>query len=406
MATNYARASYTEVYDVCTRAGTPTMIGIHTPTSSRPLALMSGLWTQFKKVRYSGCKVSMVPASTLPADPLQLSTDASQLDSIDPRDMLNPVLFRGYIGESLGYFLDNALGTVVTGYTRSPYSSMDVSTASSSSANANFKSWYYQNLISREWKKTSVQSGFSKSGLHPRIWSLGVDHPLLPVQISEASALAYGPTVDTWPQPPMSAIQNSANSNISTSQANSVYVGTTLPSTVDEATTPTDTGEYQPKSPTFRTIKSVPLGWQDTITNNSIVPTNNYGGGSKNITTGDVHYTNIGKHFMALIVLPPSEKTIFYFRMVVKHYYEFKNFRYAFVNQPGAGSAGNRTYPVTPVSAQSALAIPMEWTVGYPEFSSKDVGVYNTDTGDYAVTETGTLDVLNGEADFITDSVS
>ena len=42
----------------------------------------------------------MVPAATLPADPLQVSYEAGE-PTIDPRDMLNPILHKPYHGEAL-----------------------------------------------------------------------------------------------------------------------------------------------------------------------------------------------------------------------------------------------------------------------------------------------------------------
>ncbi len=113
MATNYAKASYSEIYDFGTKSGQCTIMGIHTPSveagvvnRATPYQMLSGFFKQFRKFKYSGCKVTLVPAAQLPADPLQVSFEAGQ-PTIDPRDLLNPILFHGCHGESLAQALNS-----------------------------------------------------------------------------------------------------------------------------------------------------------------------------------------------------------------------------------------------------------------------------------------------------------
>ena len=105
MATNFATASYQEVVDLHTESKTVSVIGIHTPNTSTPVKMLGGFWKQFRKVRYLGCSLSLVPAARLPADPLQVSIGAGE-PTIDPRDMLNPILFHGCHGDDMGAILD------------------------------------------------------------------------------------------------------------------------------------------------------------------------------------------------------------------------------------------------------------------------------------------------------------
>lgn len=116
LATNYASASYQEILDVNTVKGNVTVIGIHTPTGSTPVRRLSGFFTQFRKFKYRGCIVQVVPAATLPADPLQVGFEAGE-NTIDMRDMLNPILFMVpmvNLYRLLGIiFLSTLIGTMV-----------------------------------------------------------------------------------------------------------------------------------------------------------------------------------------------------------------------------------------------------------------------------------------------------
>ena len=80
------------------RAMLPSLVFI--PPGNTPVRRLSGFFSQFRKFRYKGCSVQVVPAATLPADPLQVGFEAGE-NQIDMRDMLNPILFHGTHGESL-----------------------------------------------------------------------------------------------------------------------------------------------------------------------------------------------------------------------------------------------------------------------------------------------------------------
>ena len=62
---------------------------------------------QFRRYKYLGANIALVPAQTLPLDPLQVSYDAGD-QLADPRDILNPILHKHYSGERtlLDLFLD------------------------------------------------------------------------------------------------------------------------------------------------------------------------------------------------------------------------------------------------------------------------------------------------------------
>lgn len=93
-------ASISEMYDLSTTVNQGTVLKIHTPIGNNVKRHLLGFFLQYKKFRYIGAKVTLVPASTLPADPLQLSYEAGE-PTIDPRDMVNPILWRHYHGEAM-----------------------------------------------------------------------------------------------------------------------------------------------------------------------------------------------------------------------------------------------------------------------------------------------------------------
>ena len=110
-ATNFARASYQEVYDIMTKDGKVSIFGFHTPTGAAPYRMLSGFFRQFRKYRYAGMSASLIPAAQLPADPLQISYAAGTENYIDPRDLQNPILFHGAHGENLGAALNRIYTT-------------------------------------------------------------------------------------------------------------------------------------------------------------------------------------------------------------------------------------------------------------------------------------------------------
>lgn len=62
-STNFAKASYQEIYDVNTVSNKVSIIGIHTPVGAKPRQMLSGFFTQFRKYKYLGCSVVGTPPS-------------------------------------------------------------------------------------------------------------------------------------------------------------------------------------------------------------------------------------------------------------------------------------------------------------------------------------------------------
>lgn len=182
MVTNYIKgASYKEIYDLHNDSESTSILTIHSPITNLPRQMLGGFFKQYRRFKYRGCLVKLRPASTLPADPEQISYEAGE-PGIDPRDMLNPILARGYCGDSLGTFLNmwNMPGVQRVG--RSPSvgdpveidlsdgfsgSSLDRASFSTNARQGDtrslyFDKLYYQSLSDPGFHKIKMQRGYKR----------------------------------------------------------------------------------------------------------------------------------------------------------------------------------------------------------------------------------------------------
>lgn len=339
MATNFATASYQEVVDLHTESKTVSVIGIHTPCTSTPVKMLGGFWKQFRKVRYLGCSLSLVPAARLPADPLQVSIAAGE-PTIDPRDMLNPIMFHGCHGDDMGGILDTLYSGEVSGTSditrkQSDSAVMDVF-SENQVGNDYVDALYYRSLTDRTWAKAHPQVGFRKSGLRPLVHQIVANRPFS--QFSpDARYGSLGPLV-------------SEDGPKSTGQIGTHTVGTGYEQSIGVLTSPglpeTNTVENETNFTigrdgisgyAFATSGLRPLGWQDTQT--SLMTTSGYvseplnGNAQQDAQkiadtwTKVVVPNTIPKFYMGMILLPPAYKTEQWFRLQINHNFAFKGFR-------------------------------------------------------------------------------
>lgn len=289
MATNYARASYQEVYDLGTRQGKVSVVGIHTPTGSQPRVMLNGFFAQFRKFKYSGCKVTLVPASTLPADPLQVSFEAGE-NTVDMRDMLNPILFHGTHGDTLS----GALNVIFKDQAHTFSGESATDDEISFTLDPNLENSYYAALTDRTWKKYNVQSTAQLPSMRPLVWKTATNHPLVPtVQKNYGEVGADGETIGRVFVPELTMTE--------------YYT--------DEA--------YHNMQ--FMSTGVTSLGWLPT---SQFFPVGS--SGTPNINTGSP--TVLPKVFMGVLLFPPSYLQELYFRMVITHYFEFRDFKGASLN--------------------------------------------------------------------------
>lgn len=296
MATNYVTASYQEVYDLSNQSGQVSVLGIRTPSPGVPYKMLRGFFSQFRKFRYYGCEVRVQPASMLPADPLQIGLEAGE--TIDPRDMLNPILFHGCHGDDLNY----ALNMIYQGgqYTPVPNSSideMDVELGDSfyrgaAYGNVDMEDVYYSCLSDVGWKKFGVQQPF-RLRLRPLVHQVVMNKvftPTDPVNGRSRGQLEIDDSTGDFD------IRGSSYEYVGVTQGDEVSAVRSLPQ--------------------MFTNRLTSMGWLDC--RRSMISS------SSNISTEN--YVSIPKTFMGIILLPPSYRQEMYMRIVIVHRFGFKDF--------------------------------------------------------------------------------
>lgn len=282
MATNIVSASYQEIIDISTKLNELSVVGIHTPTGYAPRSMLDGFWRQFKKFRYLGCSIRMVPSASLPADLAGVSLDPNEA-GIDPREPVNPILFHGCHGESLS----KALNVVYQNGT------FDLSGTSFDVENINFadlnmiERMYYSALSDNSFRKFMPQQGVSIKRLYPLVWTLASNQQISPNGTFYANGL-------------MSTDEN----GVSTPE---FRLGEVFDGTLGGDGSFATNGRYVQQF----TNKTARLGW---------IPTKGFG------DDGQLLPNTMPKVFMGVLLFPPSYKTIQYFRMVITHHFQFAGF--------------------------------------------------------------------------------
>lgn len=105
------------------------------------------LFNVYKYFKLGRVSVKLLPASTLPVDPLGLSYGSTDPQTVDPRDQMNPGLVRITNGEDI-------------------YSSMTGLTDDQQSQ------IYTNTMLDPRWSKFMLQRGFSRSAI-PLYWTVG-----------------------------------------------------------------------------------------------------------------------------------------------------------------------------------------------------------------------------------------
>lgn len=308
MATRFVKCSYQEVVDLHTESDKVTAIGIHTPTGDTPRKMFKGYFDQYKRYKYYGASIKFVPAARLPAD-LEGVSYAANEPGVDPRDLMNPILVHGCHGNDMGTILNKLYGdnneisdsadrldSIISGITQDDpfYDAME--------------RLYYKALTDTTWKKANVQRGFKKTNLRPLVYSLAVNHQIMPgFGLSEDGELVLDGGLPT----------NEYNGSGTSSDA-------------------TISNPVSNENIKFFTPRLMRLGWMDTrqtITNATAIEDVNLSDPSAIATAihqglvNQVRYSELEKLFMLMILLPPAYKTEVHFRCIISHHFGFKDFR-------------------------------------------------------------------------------
>lgn len=341
-STNYVTATYQEIYDINTSTDEISIIGIHTPTGSKPRALLDGFFKQFRKFSYLGCNAIGTFAAGLPVDIMALNPESGQAN-VDPRDVLNPILSRGCHGDNIS----NALNSIYNGAFTNEGSSMGLDTHGGSTIPAGSVTWeqmYYRMLQDPSFRKYRMGTGFKLTGLHPMVYNVASNHQIIPTtEHSDIGQLA----------------QSGANDPVAFSKVTRGQVSTGSGSS----------GLVYPQLVTNRLTR---LGWMDTkqVINGNL---------NNNAAPGN---SVLPRLFMALLVLPKAYRCSNAMRIVLSHKFAFREFN-------------------TSLTLDGADEYYDWFTSVVPEGSSKQEqekpGVLTVDND--------TLEIIGGEARIVADGV-
>lgn len=347
MTTQFAQASYQEIIDLNTVTDKVSVLGIHTPVTDTPYTFLKPFFDAFQKYHYDGCSLTMVPAARLPADISQVSYEAGDIP-IDPRDLLNPILWHGAHGESLGsvlnQFYDASAGT--TDIDRKFFDSGEVNNASLTQIgnDALYESLYYRALTDNSWRKAHPQAGLRVKGLHPLVYSVSAD-----------AQYVNGPWGSTSPYVPRAS--NVATPPSDNHGITSIGVGGMLGETtsgfnlqaqglegLQETGSATGGGTVVKSVPNRRTAQFLTerlhgLGWLDTrvramsssgyqvdVTGELQDDRDNIENLYAQVESGQtINY--LPRLFMGICLLPPSYKAKQYYRLIINHRFSFRKYR-------------------------------------------------------------------------------
>lgn len=167
----------TDIYDLSTQVGKIGLVAVHTPGVQTIYSLWKGLFDNYRFYRIASCDVHLACAQTLPADPLQVGTEAG---TIAPQDLFNPILYKAVSNESFNTVLArlNTLSDVTSaGWGLSTVSEGDLMAYDEDGSDGftvddMFKTYYGLLADGDGWKKAMPQSGLSMRALFPMVYQV------------------------------------------------------------------------------------------------------------------------------------------------------------------------------------------------------------------------------------------
>lgn len=305
MVHNTIHATYTETYDLNTIQDELSLLAIHTPQSNTLKRFFHGFYEQYSKMKVLGCNFMLSCASKQELDPTLVGFEAGQ---IDPRDIMNPILFKACTGEGMNALLDQIYNRSEDNYT--PLNNLGGSVDQHLDGNVGALAAYYSLLADDTWRKAHPQRGIMISGLKPMVHKVVTTQPFKWSVAPKTSNPFNG-------SPDAPGIAGGATPN----DTNTVRgFGAQSGSKTDLST--------DPVNPTvFVSNGLTEMPWLDTAY--SKVHTYVDGSGQTQGTAKAYSLqSNIPRVYMGALVLPPSSGAQnLYFRMTMVWHILFKDFR-------------------------------------------------------------------------------
>lgn len=313
MVNNQIHATYMETYDINTIQNELSILAIHTPQSDTLKRFFHGLYEQYSKMKVLGCNFSIQCASKQELDPTLIGNGQGQ---IDPRDVLNPILFKACTGEGINALLDqiyNASEEVAPSG-----SLLGSSIAQHIDANRALDA-YYSLLADGSFRQAHPQRGMVVQGLKPMVHKVVTTQPF---KWSVASG-------------------SSGNSNPRIAGA-STPTATSTPPLGFGGQSGSHEGTSDPVNPSVFISNGVTeMPWLDTAYSRIHTFADSTGETAGTAKAYSLQ-ANIPRVYMGALVLPPSAGTYtnLYFRITVVWHILFKDFRFSQDLLPVAAPSG------------------------------------------------------------------
>lgn len=304
MVLKAVNATYTETYDLNTALNELSLLAIHTPQAGALLRMFHGFFEQYKKYKINGCNVRMVCASQQALTPDLVGLEAG---SVDPRDVLNPILFKACTGEGINVLMDQIYN--VSERVNSACSVDQHLDTRPAAVNA-----YYQLLGDDTWRKEHPQAGLNIRGLVPMVHKVVTTQPFKWTGVSRNDG-AEQPSI--------------AGANSSNESPRNVYgfggISATKNSEFTSAINPT----------VFVSNGVTPMPWLDTAVTRAVkerYDVDEVGGTNNLIYNSNKPVANqiinsVPRVYMGCIVLPPAILQRLFFRLQISWSISFKDWR-------------------------------------------------------------------------------
>lgn len=291
MVNNVVNATYVETYDLRTVVGRMAILGIHTPTATTLKKMYRGFFEQYKKVKIHSCDIIGVCASSQSLSPAEVGLTAGLTD---PRDVLNPILFKACTGENLDLLLDRIYSTPSAGENFGSIHREDIT-------NTDELAMYYNYLADDSFRKFHPQGGIHVSDLKPFVHRVATTQPF-----KWQNAVDNVPRIGNY----NSADNTPASGRTGTGFGASDGTAGATPSV-------------------FISNGLEPMPWIETTFEANNETANDDTGASTTVLATNLA-SSIPRIYCGVVILPPAILQPLYFRFQVRWHLSFKDFRPAY----------------------------------------------------------------------------
>lgn len=293
MVKNVIHATYTETYDLNTIREELSLLAIHTPQAHSLKRMFKGFFEQYTKFKVLGCNFRMVCATRQELTPDLVSVGGA----LDPRDVLNPILFKACTGEGMNALLDQIYNHGEA-YKPLGYDSGSVGQHLDSTSGATDA--YYSLLADDSFRREHPQKGITVMGLKPYVHKVVTTQPF---------KFSVAPPTNGGTAKPYIA----GDGTVSGFGAQSGSKG--------DANDPVNASVFVSNG-----ITEMP--WLDTSYTSVHTYTNSSGSTSESAKAVSL-IANVPRVYMGCLVLPPSLGTTsnLFFRLQIVWHIAFKDFR-------------------------------------------------------------------------------